>query len=285
MTLAPAVRRRERLLNSRVWFWSVFPGEGTPAAEALVRMKHRLHAKVDPQHTFLGDLLTIARQPFNALNFIAARQLRPVGMLKELHFQMIKEARFQMICEPTPDPNSRVTLASSRDALGMPRARVNWQLGDQVKHTFDRTLDIIAKELQAAQIADIELDPPLLGRDWPAALEGTWHHMGTTRMHDSPRLGVVDRDCRIHGVSNMFVAGSSVFPTAGANFPTFTLVALALRLSDHIVARLRRPDAEGHRTAAATAPAPHDTEPVASATDEDEHTPVGVHMQQTHAVR
>ena len=85
------------------------------------------------------------------------------------------------------------------------------------------------------------MDPPLLGREWPAALEGTWHHMGTTRMHDSPRQGVVDRDCRVHGLANMFVAGSSVFPTAGANFPTFTLVALALRLSDHIVKRVKTP--------------------------------------------
>lgn len=243
MTVAPEVRRREGLLNGRVWFWSVFPGEGTAAAEALVRMKHRLHAKVDPHHSFLRDLLTLVREPANTFNFIAARQLRPVRFLKEMHFQMITEARFQMICEPTPDPASRVTLAQSRDSLGMPRARVNWQLGDQVRHTFDRTLAIIAKELKAAQVADVELDPPLLGRDWPAALEGTWHHMGTTRMHDSPRHGVVDRNCRIHGMTNMFVAGSSVFPTAGANFPTFTLVALALRLSDHIVAQLRAPDA------------------------------------------
>jgi choline dehydrogenase-like flavoprotein len=67
--------------------------------------------------------------------------------------------------------------------------------------------------------------------------------MGTTRMHDSPRQGVVDRNCLIHGMSNMYVAGSSVFPTAGANFPTFTLVALSLRLADHIAMQLRVPDA------------------------------------------
>jgi choline dehydrogenase-like flavoprotein len=81
-----------------------------------------------------------------------------------------------------------------------------------------------------------------MDRNWPDSLEGTWHHMGTTRMHDSSRQGVVDRNCRIHGMSNMHIAGSSVFPTAGANFPTFTLVALALRLSDRIAAELNRPD-------------------------------------------
>jgi choline dehydrogenase-like flavoprotein len=57
---------------------------------------------------------------------------------------------------------------------------------------------------------------------------GTWHQWGTTRMHDSPRHGVVDRDCKIHGMTNLYVAGSSVLPTYGANFPTFAIVALGL---------------------------------------------------------
>jgi choline dehydrogenase-like flavoprotein len=61
-------------------------------------------------------------------------------------------------------------------------------------------------------------------------------------MSDSPRQGVVDSDCRIHGMSNMYVAGSSVFPTAGANFPTLTLVALSLRMADHLAARVRSAD-------------------------------------------
>jgi choline dehydrogenase-like flavoprotein len=68
--------------------------------------------------------------------------------------------------------------------------------------------------------------------------------MGTTRMHDSPRHGVVDRNCRVHELSNLWVAGSSVFPTCGANYPTITLVALALRLSDRLAAEAREPDAE-----------------------------------------
>jgi choline dehydrogenase-like flavoprotein len=244
LTLSPEVQRRERLLNARVWFASIFPGEGTPAAEAIVRMKLRLHGKVEETHSVLGDLATIARQPFDAANFVAARQLQPIGVFKALHFNMIKEARLQMICEPEPDPDSRVTLADSCDALGMPRVRVHWRLGDQVKRTFDCALAIVAREINAAEIADVTLDPPLLGSDWPSQLEGTWHHMGTTRMHDSPTQGVVDRDCRIHGMSNFYVAGSSVFPTAGANFPTITLVALALRLADHVAEQVRLPDAQ-----------------------------------------
>jgi choline dehydrogenase-like flavoprotein len=60
-------------------------------------------------------------------------------------------------------------------------------------------------------------------------------------MHDSPRWGVVDRNCKVHGINNLFIAGSSVFPTAGANFPTTTIVALTLRLAVHLGAELQPP--------------------------------------------
>jgi len=260
LTVTPEVQKRERMLNARIWFSSIFPGEGTAAAEALKRMKFRLHGKIDPNHSFLRDMGILASEPLNAANFIAARQLRPVSFLKEMHFQMIKEAQFQMICEPAPDPDSRISLAESRDALGMPRVRVDWRLGDLVKHTFDRTVAIVGKEMSDAGIADVTYDPPQLGREWPDSIEGTWHHMGTTRMNDSPTQGVVDRHGRMHDLSNLYVAGSSVFPTAGANFPTITLVALALRLSDHVAARVAQPDASAQANAPrAAAPAAADT--------------------------
>jgi choline dehydrogenase-like flavoprotein len=62
--------------------------------------------------------------------------------------------------------------------------------------------------------------------------------MGTTRMNGDPKLGVVDTDCKVHGVDNLFVAGSSVFPTSGAANPTYTILALALRLSEHLRGKL-----------------------------------------------
>jgi choline dehydrogenase-like flavoprotein len=69
---------------------------------------------------------------------------------------------------------------------------------------------------------------------WPPTLGGGWHHMGTTRMHADPKQGVVDATCRVHGVGNLSIAGASVYPTAGSANPTLTLVALSLRLSDHL---------------------------------------------------
>jgi len=122
----------------------------------------------------------------------------------------------------------------------MPLAQVEWRLGEKVKRTFDRIFAIMGSELEKGGVAQVALDPPIEGKPWPDTLEkeGTWHHMGATRMHDSPKHGVVDRDCKVHGMSNLYVAGSSVFPTAGANFPTITITALALRLAERLVRQM-----------------------------------------------
>jgi choline dehydrogenase-like flavoprotein len=73
---------------------------------------------------------------------------------------------------------------------------------------------------------------------WPSILGGGWHHMGTTRMHEDPKKGVVDSNCKIHGVDNLYVAGSSCFSTSGAASPTINLIALSLRLSDHLKTKI-----------------------------------------------
>ena len=124
----------------------------------------------------------------------------------------------------------------------MPRVRIDWRLGDLVKRTVDKSLELIATELQLSGVAEVDTGPSIIGHGWPPSMEkeGTWHHMGTTRMHDNPAHGVVDRDGKVHGLSNLYIAGSSVFPTAGANFPTITITALSLRLAAHLVHRLRQ---------------------------------------------
>jgi choline dehydrogenase-like flavoprotein len=70
--------------------------------------------------------------------------------------------------------------------------------------------------------------------EWPATLGGGWHHMGTTRMADNPKEGVVDANCKVFGIQNLYMAGSSCFPTSGAANPTLTLLALTFRLSEHL---------------------------------------------------
>lgn len=156
---------------------------------------------------------------------------------------LITDVKLQAIVEAAPNRDSRVTLSRSRDRLGMPRVKVAWRLDPLVQRTFDRTFALVAEELRAGGVAQIQLDAPLEGREWPSSLEGTWHHMGTTRMHDSPREGVVDRHGKVHGIDNLHIAGSSVFPSVGANFPTITITALALRMAERLASSLGKPDA------------------------------------------
>jgi choline dehydrogenase-like flavoprotein len=139
--------------------------------------------------------------------------------------------------EQAPNPNSRVTLDTERDRLGLNKAQLNWQLSPLDKRSMIRALEILGAEVGAAGIGRLQI---ILPEDdtWPETLRGGWHLMGTTRMSDNPRKGVVDRNCQVHGVHNLFIAGSSVFPTAGSGTPTLTLVGLAMRLADHLKARL-----------------------------------------------
>ncbi|MDQ3226741.1 MAG: GMC family oxidoreductase [Chloroflexota bacterium] len=138
--------------------------------------------------------------------------------------------------EQAPNPNSRVTLSTEKDALGMPRAKLDWQLTELDKRSIRIFYQLLGQELGRSGTGRVQIRDWLLSDDrtWPSFLSGGWHHMGTTRMHADPTQGVVDSDCRVHGLGNLYVAGAAVYPTAGSANPTLTLVALSLRLSDHL---------------------------------------------------
>ena len=133
--------------------------------------------------------------------------------------------------EQAPHPENRVVLVDGRDRLGVRRVQVRWHWRPDEQDRLERLRGLLAKELEGAGFGRIERAAQAVPD--PRA----HHHAGTTRMHDDPRFGVVDRDCRVHGTANLFVAGASVFPTAGFANPTLTIVALALRLAQ----RLRPP--------------------------------------------
>ncbi len=137
--------------------------------------------------------------------------------------------------EPLPDPESRVTLTDARDALGLRRVRLDWRPGDAGIRALRRSNELVALEAGRLGIGRVRLDIPETA--WPDKLQPSGHHIGTARMHDDPRSGVVDRDGRIHRIDSLYIAGSAVFPNAGCNNPTLTIVALALRLADHLKAR------------------------------------------------
>jgi len=137
-------------------------------------------------------------------------------------------------CEQAPNPDSRVVLTNERDALGMPRVALDWRLSELDRRTLVEGQRLIAEEIGRVGLGRVQTAFEGLPEPLPGSIIGDYHHMGTTRMHASPRHGVVDADCRVHGVGNLHVAGSSVFPTCGSANPTLTLLALTLRLADHL---------------------------------------------------
>lgn len=136
--------------------------------------------------------------------------------------------------EQSPDPDSRVGLLDELDALGNRRPALDWRINELDRDSIKRTCEILGQPFEAAGIAEDRLAEPVMDPSWPRVLHGGFHYIGTTRMASDPTQGVVDTDCRVFGVRNLYVAGCSVFPTCGHAPPTFTMVALAARLARHL---------------------------------------------------
>jgi choline dehydrogenase-like flavoprotein len=137
------------------------------------------------------------------------------------------------------NPDSRVLLAEEKDDFGLNRLAVDWRLTELDYRTMRMAAEtfgahVAERNIGRVRISDWLLEdkptPPRVGEDDVAG----YHHMCTTRMSDDPRQGVVDRNCRVHGTTNLFLGGSSVFATTGHANPTYTIVQLALRLADHL---------------------------------------------------
>lgn len=147
-----------------------------------------------------------------------------------------------MRVEQAPTFGSRVGLDTERDALGVPRVKLHWELSRLEKHTVRTICELIARQVGLAGVGRVRLFEYLRNEAdnaWPSFTGAGWHHIGTTRMADDPKKGVVNRDCQLHGVGNLFVAGSSCFPTSGAVNPTLSIIALSLRLADHLKRQLQ----------------------------------------------
>jgi choline dehydrogenase-like flavoprotein len=141
--------------------------------------------------------------------------------------------------EMAPDRDNRVTLSDQVDMLGQRRADLHWKWSEVDIRSARLSQQLYAEELARAGVGELELPSP----EHPVEVlspAGIYHQLGTTRMHRDPSGGVVNGDCRVHTVPNLFVAGGAVFPTGGYANPTLTIVALSLRLADHLKHVLRR---------------------------------------------
>jgi choline dehydrogenase-like flavoprotein len=235
-TLAEAVRREQGLNGAAAYLirrprYKAEQEYVSCGGVAFTRLVDVLtHAEL-PDHRF-GSHLRAAIANRRDVRRGVARQIRHL-------FRPETSLCVRTAVEMTPNPDSRVTLGDERDRFGMPRVRVDWRLNADDRRGFDRLLAAVHEEIRRRglgafvhhQVGDCD--------GWPHATSGGKHHMGTTRMHSDPRHGVVDPDCRVHGMANLYLAGSSVFPTGGYVNPTLTIVALAIRLADHLKAQFR----------------------------------------------
>lgn len=151
--------------------------------------------------------------------------------------ERIRIFRLANMSEQVPNPDSRVTLAEDRDALGMKRVRLDWRLHEYDIWSAVRSQQILNEEIQKAGLGKLYIQ---LHDDTIQTIHGGWHHMGTTRMHNNPEEGVVDENCLVHGISNLYIAGPSVFPTGGYANPSLTIAAMTLRLADHLKMRMNK---------------------------------------------
>lgn len=140
--------------------------------------------------------------------------------------------------ELAPDPDRRLSLTAQKDALGMPRLKLDMRVSDDDFARYRNTLKELGRQLLSARTGMIRLLHNSR-TEWMSVMDWGNHHMGTARMHADPRQGVVDADSKVHGVTNLYVAGSAVFPTYGASNPTLNLLALVLRLAGHLKAGFR----------------------------------------------
>jgi choline dehydrogenase-like flavoprotein len=220
--LTDETKRRERLLSLNLSF---HPRDHRDAP-GYASCKHGLGSL--RRRSMPDDFGAHLRNVLRGLDEVAG------GVKRKLQRRPPFDYEISWRSEQSPNPASRVQLLRERDTLGMPRVRLDWNLTNLDLRTIRRTQEIVAAELGRAGIGRIRLPVDDGSHAWAADLVGGSHHMGTTRMARDPQRGVVDATCRVHGVGNLYVAGSSVFPTCGSANPTLTIVALALRLADHV---------------------------------------------------
>jgi choline dehydrogenase-like flavoprotein len=257
------VRRREGLLNMAFALWYPDPrdaahGDALLSTFALVRRGlvraggfkatgvHRRFAEIGGTS---GHLRNVARDLPAVASFgrdwIRDRWLakRTVPAFSPLSPDGVYRLRFD--AEQTPDPENRVTLDRTRDAFGVPRLSVRHRVGADDRRNYHRSLELLAADLRATGTAAVEI--PDLDEMLDRPMEDATHQMGLARMGASPTSSVVDSDCRVWSAPNLYIAGSAVFPTSGMAGPTMTIVALAVRLADHLGRTVGRPAAAGQR--------------------------------------
>ena len=234
--LSENMQRKERLLNNYLSLerhWS--PRTAKAYSSFIYSMKILLRKGYsDKRFTLSGAKL--AKIP-ELIYLLSPRELMPHSLyrvfkaLREKMGKDLTELTIVNYCEQGPNPESRVFLSQERDRLNMNRLILDWKIGAEETQTLARLQELLDHYLRKTHMGFVEASArEIIHLPYTDAS----HHIGTTRMSENPRQGVVDVNSKVHGVHNLFIAGSSVFPTCGYANPTWTIVALAIRLADYL---------------------------------------------------
>lgn len=251
LAASPIAQERYQLLNSAVYFMQLrSPDDPWDALKRLVKRQSD-RPLLDLRAVVAGTgllargigakLLNDRAMPTVLKEFIVATAIRYNPNLVAEEFQSrgiphkLTGVRIDAIAEQRPDPNSRITLSSRTDRLGVPIASINWRINNDDKRTIVRLAHMTRDGFLAAGLPPPILEPWVANnRPNDAVIIDMAHTVGTTRMSSDPHTGVVDATCKVHDLSGLYIAGASVFPTSGHANPTLMIVALAIRLADAI---------------------------------------------------
>ena len=240
MTPSEALQQREGLLNSSITVAARRP----PTDSHALAKRAYLHIK----HSTPPDRR--GRRLWKATRRLARAYTGRAGPLHPWLTKRISGLDLALVvrAEQAPNPDSRITLSGEKDAIGMNRVVLNWQLSAGDTDSVAGLVAAIGRESRRLGLGIVEpaawLSDP--SKRWvtddliSAHPIGGFHHMGTTRMAESARSGVTDGWGCVHGLPNLFVAGSSLFPTGGWANPTLTILALSLRTADRVADELQR---------------------------------------------
>ncbi|HVS19154.1 MAG TPA: GMC family oxidoreductase [Planctomycetota bacterium] len=259
LRLPESEQREARLLNSYVRLEPLFPWTDSEGVEALVLLAKRsrllmkgvTETKGDEvvelrDYSETGDDSDFKNKRRNALGWLALAGLVVADLksvvpyvwhrLRRRAKPAVHRARLRNFMEMEPHPDNRVTLGTQRDAYGVPLPHIAHAPTELDRRSLVALHERLAAEVARTGLGRLESDLAT-AEPWPIADDAS-HHMGTTRMGTDPATSVVTPDCRVHSLANLWCAGASVFPTSGCANPTFTLVALSIRLARHLRAHL-----------------------------------------------
>lgn len=237
LALSPRLQRRENLLNC-----AAYPVQTLSADDPWLALK-RLRGNAAA--TRWRDVLTVLSDPGLFASGLRRRLIMKRGLPRK-----IDEIRFDTMVEQRPNPESRVTLSTRRDRLGMPLARVDWKIGWMEIASVARLAELISAEFWRVGLPQPRMESWVLDEDFKRApFSDMAHPACTTRMGTDPATSVVDPNGCVHGMAGLYIAGSSVFPTSGHANPTLMIVAMTMRLADHLKTVLQRPAAAEVRAA------------------------------------